>query len=374
MADAAPAVAVNWQEDRARPFNFSPGPAALPREVLEEARAEMLDYRGSGMSVMEMSHRGPAFTELAERAESDFRELLRIPENYRVLFMHGGATMQFAAVPLNLLGERTSADYVETGSWSTKAIGEARKFGSVNVAASSAESKFDRIPPVSGWRLDGSAAYLHICSNETIGGVQFHDFPDVGVPLVADMSSELLSRPVDVARFGLIYAGAQKNLGPAGLALAIVRDDLIGRARQETPSLLDYAVNVRSGCMYNTPPAYAWYIAGLVFRWVKAQGGVAAMAERNAAKAARLYACIDGSGFYGSPVPPENRSVMNVPFTLADPSLDAEFLRRATERGLLNLKGHRSVGGMRASLYNAVPEAAVEALVEFMAEFHNECG
>ena len=374
MSSASGAAAVKLQGMRARPFNFSPGPAALPREVLEEARAEMLDYRGSGMSVMEMSHRGPAFTELAERAESDFRELLRIPESYRVLFMHGGATMQFAAVPLNLLGERTSADYVETGSWSTKAIGEARKYGSVNVAASSAESKFDRIPPVSCWQLDGSAAYLHICSNETIGGVQFHDFPDVGVPLVADMSSELLSRPVDVARFGLIYAGAQKNLGPAGLALAIVRDDLIGRARQETPSLLDYAVNVRSGCMYNTPPAYAWYIAGLVFRWVKAQGGVAAMAERNAAKAARLYACIDGSGFYRSPVPPENRSIMNVPFTLADPSLDAEFLRRAAERGLLNLKGHRSVGGMRASLYNAVPEAAVEALVEFMTGFQNECG
>ena len=293
----------------------------------------MLDYRGTGVSVMEMSHRGKAFTELAERSESDLRDLLEIPENYRVFFMHGGATMQFSAVPLNLLGGKASADYIETGSWSKKAIGEARKYGAVNVAASSAGTDFDRIPPLADWRLDGSAAYLHICSNETIGGVQFHDFPDVDVPLVADMSSELLSRPIDVSRFALIYAGAQKNLGPAGLALVIVRDDLIGRARQETPSLLDYAVNARFDCMYNTPPAYAWYIAGLVFRWVKAEGGVAAMARRNAAKAAGLYACIDGSGFYRSPVPPENRSTMNVPFTLPDPSLDAEFLRRANGRG-----------------------------------------
>ena len=374
MASASPAAAMNWQENRARPFNFSPGPAALPQEVLEEARAEMLDYRGSGTSVMEMSHRGPAFTELAEQAESDFRELLQVPENYRVFFMHGGATMQFSAVPLNLLGDKTSADYVETGAWSTKAIDEARKYGSVNVAASSADSNFNRVPPLADWQLDSSAAYLHVCSNETIGGVQFHDFPEVEVPLVADMSSELLSRPTDVARFGLIYAGAQKNLGPAGLALVIVRDDLIGRARQETPSLLDYAVNARFDCMYNTPPTYAWYIAGLVFRWVKAQGGIAAMAERNAGKAARLYACIDGSNFYRSPVPLENRSIMNVPFTLPDPSLDGEFLRLAGERGLLNLKGHRSVGGMRASLYNAVPEVAVDALVEFMTEFQNEYG
>ncbi len=374
MASASPAAAMNWQESRARPFNFSPGPAALPQEVLEEARAEMLDYRGSGTSVMEMSHRGPAFTELAEQAESDFRELLQVPENYRVFFMHGGATMQFSAVPLNLLGDKTSADYVETGAWSTKAIDEARKYGSVNVAASSADSNFNRVPPLADWQLDSSAAYLHVCSNETIGGVQFHDFPEVEVPLVADMSSELLSRPIDVARFGLIYAGAQKNLGPAGLALVIVRDDLIGRARQETPSLLDYAVNARFDCMYNTPPTYAWYIAGLVFRWVKAQGGIAAMAERNAGKAARLYACIDGSNFYRSPVPLENRSIMNVPFTLPDPSLDGEFLRLAGERGLLNLKGHRSVGGMRASLYNAVPKVAVDALVEFMTEFQNEYG
>ena len=359
---------------RTRPFSFSPGPAALPETVLEDARAELLDYRGSGMSIMEMSHRSDAFMEIAERAESDFRELLLIPENYRVLFMHGGATMQFAAVPLNLLGDRASADYVETGSWSAKAIGEARKYGSVNVAASSAASNFDRVPPLAEWRLDGSAAYLHICSNETIGGVQFHDFPEVEASLVADMSSDLLSRPLDVSRFALIYAGVQKNLGPAGLAVVVVREDLIGRARQETPSLLDYAVTARSDCMYNTPPVHAWYITGLVLRWLSAQGGVAAMAERNAAKAARLYACIDAGDFYRSPVRPENRSLMNVPFTLADPHLDGEFLRRAGERGLLNLRGHRSVGGMRASLYNAVPEAAVEALVEFMTEFQNEYG
>ncbi len=358
----------------ARPFNFSPGPAALPQEVLEQAREELLDYQGTGMSVMEMSHRGSAFMQLAERAEADFRELLQIPEDYRVFFMHGGATMQFAAVPLNLLGENTTADYVETGSWSAKAIGEARKYCEVNVAASANGSNFDRIPPPADWRINDSAAYLHLCSNETIGGVQFQDFPDCGLPLVADMSSDLLSRPIDVSRFAAIYAGAQKNLGPAGLAVAVVRSDMIGRARPETPSLLDYAVNARYGCMYNTPPAYAWYMAGLVFRWLKKQGGVAAVAERNAVKAAKLYACIDGGNFYRSPVVPADRSVMNVPFTLPDSSLDAEFLRRANDQGLKNLKGHRSVGGMRASLYNAVSEAAVDALVKFMTEFRDECG
>ncbi len=358
----------------ARPFNFSPGPAALPQEVLEQAREELLDYQGTGMSVMEMSHRGSAFMQLAERAEADFRELLQIPEDYRVFFMHGGATMQFAAVPLNLLGENTTADYVETGSWSAKAIGEARKYCEVNVAASANGSNFDRIPPPADWRINDSAAYLHLCSNETIGGVQFQDFPDCGLPLVADMSSDLLSRPIDVSRFAALYAGAQKNLGPAGLAVAVVRSDMIGRARPETPSLLDYAVNARYGCMYNTPPAYAWYMAGLVFRWLKKQGGVAAVAERNAVKAAKLYACIDGGNFYRSPVVPADRSVMNVPFTLPDSSLDAEFLRRANDQGLKNLKGHRSVGGMRASLYNAVSEAAVDALVKFMTEFRDECG
>ncbi len=357
-----------------RPFNFSPGPAALPEEVLVEAREELLNYRGTGMSVMEMSHRGRTFLDMAEQAEADLRELLQVPDGYRVLFMHGGATMQFAAVPLNLLGDKGGADYIETGAWTKKAIGEARKYCEVNVAASSAGSNFDRVPPRADWRLNDAAAYLHICSNETIGGVQFHDFPDVEVPLVADMSSELLSRSIDVSRFAVIYAGAQKNLGQAGLAVVIVRDELLGRARPDTPSLLDYTVNADSGCMYNTPPSYAWYIAGLVFKWLKRQGGVAAMQQRNAAKAAKLYACIDGSNFYRSPVPLENRSLMNIPFTLPDAALDGEFLRRAEARGLNNLKGHRSVGGMRASLYNAVPEVAVDALVEFMTEFRDECG
>lgn len=346
----------------------------MPGEVLEEARAELLDYRGTGISMLELSHRAPIYLEMVEQALADFRELLQVPEEYHVLFMHGGATMQFAGVPLNLLGTKTDADYVETGSWSRKAIGEARKYCDVNVGASSAESNYDRIPHRADWQLNEAAAYLHLCSNETIGGVQFHDFPDVDVPLVADMSSDLLSRPIDVSRFAVIYAGAQKNLGPAGLALAVVRDDVLGRARPETPSLLDYAVNAREGSMYNTPPAFALYVAGLVFGWLQRQGGVPAMAARNAAKAGKLYACIDGSNFYRSPVPLENRSLMNIPFTLPDPSLDGEFLRLAGDRGLKNLKGHRSVGGMRASLYNAVPEAAVDALVEFMTEFRDECG
>ena len=357
-----------------RPYNFSPGPAALPAEVLERARDELLDYRGTGVSVLEMSHRGAPFMELAQQAEADLRELLNVPDSYRVLFLHGGATLQMATVPLNLLDDKTTADYVETGSWSTKAIGEARKYCAVNVAASSADSNFDRIPPPADWQLNDSAAYLHLCANETIAGVQFHEFPSVDVPLVADMSSELLSRPIDVARFAVIYAGAQKNLGPAGLAVAIVREDCIGRARPETPSLLDFAVNARSGCMYNTPPTFAWYIAGLVFRWAKARGGVTALAECNAGKARKLYTLIDEDDFYTAPVLARHRSLMNVPFTLADVSLDGEFLRRSGESGLLNLKGHRSVGGMRASLYNAVSEAAVDALVAFMKEFKNEYG
>jgi len=357
-----------------RPYNFSPGPAALPDAVLERAQQELLDYRGSGQSVLEVSHRGSLFMELAARAKADLRSLLSVPGDYHVLFLHGGATMQFSAVPLNLLGDKTTADYLETGAWSVKALGEARKYCAVNVAASSAATNFDRIPPESDWRLNDEAAYLHFCANETIGGVQFHDFPEAGVPLVADMSSELLARPIDVSRFGVIYAGAQKNLGPAGLGVVIVREELLGRARKETPSLLDYAVCSRSGCMYNTPPTLAWYMTGLVLQWVKQQGGVAVMAERSAAKAAKIYACIDADDFYRSPVPPQNRSLMNIPFTLAESALQDEFLRCATERGLLNLKGHRSVGGMRASLYNAVSEAAVDALATFMVEFRDERG
>ena len=358
----------------ARPYNFSPGPAALPEEVLRQAQAELLDYRGVGLSVLEMSHRSPEFLEIAAAAEADLRGLLQMPDDYQVFFMHGGATLQFAAVPLNLLRGGAKADYVETGAWSAKAIREARKYCAVHLAASSSDTNFDRIPPFDAWRPSRNAAYLHICSNETIGGVQFHDFPELDAPLVADMSSELLSRPIDLSRFGMIYAGAQKNLGMAGLAVAIVRNDLLGEARADAPSLLDYQVCADFRCMYNTPPVYAWYMAGLVFRWLRERGGLAAMHRINRAKAGKLYAFIDGSDFYASPVSAANRSLMNVPFKLEDPALEGEFLRRAGQRGLRNLKGHRSVGGLRASLYNAVPDAAVDALTAFMAEFERERG
>jgi phosphoserine aminotransferase len=357
-----------------RVHNFSAGPAALPVEVLEQARAEMLDYRGSGMSVMEMSHRSKEFIGIAEQAEADLIELLGIPSDYRVLFLQGGATLQFAMVPLNLLGERDTADYLNTGAWSTKAIEEAGRFCKVNVVASGAAGKFTDIPPVAEWRRSPTAAYLHICSNETIGGVQFHDFPASDVPLVVDMSSDILSRPIDVSRFGLIYAGAQKNIGPAGLTVVIVRKDLIGKARAGTPSMLDYAVHAEADSMSNTPPTYAWYLAGLVFQWMKQQGGLPAIAAINARKAGKLYAALEQSNFYRTPVAPGCRSLMNVPFTLPDAALDAEFLKGAEARGLTNLKGHRSVGGMRASLYNAVPEAAVDALVEYMQVFERERG
>ncbi len=358
-----------------RVFNFSAGPAALPTEVLERASAEMLDYAGTGMSVMEMSHRSKAFVDIAERAEASLIELLEIPDDYQVLFLQGGATLQFAMVPMNLLDGSVRADYVNTGSWSKKAIKEAGRFCDVNVAATSEATNFDRIPPVAEWALSSDAAYLHLCSNETIGGVQFQEFPEgIQCPVVADMSSDILSRPVDVSRFGLIYAGAQKNIGPAGLTVVIVRKDLLGRAGAGVPSMLDYAVHAEADSMSNTPPTYAWYLAGLVFDWLKAQGGLTGMADINARKAGKLYGAIDASNFYRSPVAVENRSCMNVPFTLPDPELDAVFVAAAEERGLTNLKGHRSVGGMRASIYNAVPEAAVDALVDFMGEFEREQG
>ena len=291
-----------------RVFNFSAGPAALPLEVLERARDEMLDYRGTGMSVMEMSHRSKAYIEIAERAEADFRALLGVPDDYAVLFLQGGATLQFSMVPLNLLGDRTRADYVNTGSWSTKAIKEAKRFCEVNVVASSEASNFTEIPDPARWSLSEDAAYLHLCSNETIGGVQFHEFPEVPVPLVVDMSSDILSRPVDVSRFALIYAGAQKNIGPAGLTVVVVRRDLLGRARPNTPSMLDYAVHAEADSMSNTPPTYAWYLAGLVFEWLKAQGGVEGIQAVNQRKAAKLYSALDSSNFYRSPVNPAHRS------------------------------------------------------------------
>jgi len=355
----------------ARIFNFSAGPAVLPEDVLRQAQDDMLDWHGSGMSVMEMSHRGKEFIAIAERAEADLRELLDIPSTHRVLFLQGGATAQFAMVPLNLLRGKTSADYVNTGEWSKKAITEARTVCAVNVAATAEVSRFSSIPPLGAWALDPNAAYVHYTANETIGGVQFHSIPDSGdVPLVSDMSSEILSRPLDVRRFGLIYAGAQKNFGPSGLVLVIVREDLLGQPRAGTPTMLDYRVHAEHGSMYNTPPAYAWYIAGLVFEWLKRQGGLAAMAGINERKAGRLYAYIDSTGgFYRNPVDPACRSWMNIPFTLKDAALDGEFLKGATSAGLVQLKGHRSVGGMRASLYNAMPEAGVEALVAYMQAF-----
>jgi phosphoserine aminotransferase len=356
-------------------YNFSAGPAVLPKAVLERAREELIDWNGSGMSVMEMSHRGKEFMSIAARAEADLRELLAIPDNYRVLFLQGGATSQFAMVPLNLLRGKQQADYINTGAWSKKAIAEARRFCDVNVAASSEDSQFTTIPALESWQLNNSAAYVHYTPNETIGGVEFHWIPETGdVPLVADMSSTILSRPIDVSRFGVIYAGAQKNIGPAGLTVVIVRDDLAGEPLAGTPSMYDYKLHADNGSMLNTPPTYSWYLAGLVFSWLKQQGGLTAMAEINQRKSQRLYDAITRSAFYSSPVDVECRSWMNVPFTLADASLDGEFLEQARAAGLLNLKGHRSVGGMRASIYNAMPETGVDVLIDFMQEFERKQG
>ena len=328
-----------------RVFNFSPGPAVLPAEVLEQARDEILDWHGTGMSVMEMSHRGKAFISIAEQAEADLRELLSVPANYKVLFMQGGATLQFAGVPMNLSTAGQTVDYVNTGSWSKKAIGEAKRYATVNVAAD-AGAPYCSIPAIETWKTSAGAAYLHYTPNETIGGVEFHFVPDAGdTPLVADMSSTLLSRPIDVSKFGLIYAGAQKNIGPAGLTVVIVRDDLLGRARAETPSVLDYAAVAKDGSMLNTPPTYAWYLAGLVFQWLKRQGGLSAIGERNRAKAAKLYDVVDRSSFYKNPVAKDARSWMNVVFTLAKPDLDKTFIAEAKDAGLVTLEGHRSVGG-----------------------------
>ncbi len=358
-----------------RVYNFSAGPAMLPEAVLERARAELLDWHGTGMSVMEMSHRGEEFVSIARQAEADLRRLMGVPDDYHVLFLQGGATSQFAMVPMNLLRGRGRADYLDTGLWSRKAIKEARRYCEVNVAASSEAEGYTTIPPRESWRLDPQAAYVHYTPNETIGGVEFHWIPDTGdVPLVADMSSTILSRPIDVSRFGLIYAGAQKNIGPAGLTVVIVRKDLVGETLPGTPTMLDYAAHAEAGSMLNTPPTFAWYLAGLVFRWILEQGGLEAMAERNRRKAEKLYAAIDASGFYRNPVDPACRSWMNVPFTLADPALDATFLEEAKAAGLVALKGHRSVGGMRASIYNAMPEEGVDRLVEFMRDFERRHG
>ena len=356
-----------------RVFNFSAGPAVLPEAVLRKAADEMLDWRGSGMSVMEMSHRGPEFMSIAQKAESDFRRLMAVPDNYKVLFLQGGAIAENAIIPMNLLHGRDGADYVNTGEWSKKSIKEAGKYTRVNIAASSEDEGFSYVPPQSTWRLDPRAAYVHVCTNETIGGVEYAWTPDTGdVPLVADMSSHLMSRVIDVSRYGVIYGGAQKNIGPAGLTLVVVRDDLLDRALPITPSAFHWKEQAEADSMLNTPPTYAIYIAGLVFEWLDAQGGVEAIERKNIAKANLLYALLDASDFYVSPVRREDRSRMNVPFKLREPALDEAFLEGAQQRGMLQLKGHRSVGGMRASIYNAMPIEGVQALVDYMREFERD--
>ena len=353
-----------------RVFNFSAGPAALPLEVLQQAQAELVNWHGSGMSVMEMSHRGKEYMSIQADAEADLRELMGIPSNYKVLFVQGGASLQFAMVPMNLLRGKASADYLNTGEWSKKAIKEAKKYGAVNVIASSEDKNFSYAPAQSAWKLDPNAAYVHITQNETIGGVEIFDNVDTGsVPLVSDMSSNILSRPMDVSKFGLIYAGAQKNIGPAGLTIVIVREDLLGQTVAGTPTMMDYQIQAENDSMYNTPPTYAIYIAGLVFKMLKAKGGLAAMEKVNRAKAQIIYDILDASSFYSSPVARENRSLMNIPFTLKDAALDDEFLKGAKDRGMIQLKGHRSVGGMRASIYNAMPVEGVQALADYMKEF-----
>ncbi|MBI3562297.1 MAG: 3-phosphoserine/phosphohydroxythreonine transaminase [Gammaproteobacteria bacterium] len=358
-----------------RVFNFSAGPAVLPQSVLERARDEMLDWQGSGMSVMEMSHRDKDFISIATKAEADLRELMNISNDYAVLFLQGGATLQFSMIPMNLLRGKTKADYLQTGSWSVGAVKEAKRYCQVNLAVNTEASKFTTIPPRVEWKLDPQAAYVHYTPNETIHGVEFHTVPNTGdVPLVADMSSTILSRPVDVSKFGMIYAGAQKNIGPAGLTVVIVRKDLLGHTLPNTPALLDYQKQAEGGSMINTPPTFGWYLAGLIFEWIKQQGGLAGMAKLNERKAQKLYKAIDGSGFYRNPVDPACRSWMNVPFVLPREELDKAFLSEAAKLGLTTLKGHRSVGGMRASIYNAMPEAGVDALIAFMQDFAKRNG
>lgn len=363
----------NLLEQRA--YNFSAGPAALPQEVLEQARDELLNWQGLGASVMEVSHRGREFLHTAEEAEQDLRELLHIPANYRVLFLQGGARGQFAAIPLNLKGDKCSADYLNSGYWAQSAIREAGRYLDVNVVADGEAEAYRAMPAPEQWQLNPDAAYLHYTPNETIGGLEFSFIPESGeVPLVADMSSSILSGPLDVSRFGVIYAGAQKNIGPAGLTLVIIREDLLGRGISGCPSVLDYRQQAAHHSMFNTPPTFAWYLAGLVFKWLKKQGGLATMGEINARKAGKLFGLIDSSDFYLNTVAPQWRSRMNVPFTLVRPELDPVFLTESGEAGFRYLQGHKAVGGMRASLYNAVPEHHVDALVDFMHDFERRYG
>lgn len=358
-----------------RVYNFSAGPAVMPLEVLVQAQAEMLDWNGSGMSIMEMSHRSKEYLSVAERAERDLRDLLAIPSNYKVLFLQGGASTQFALLPMNLATAGSTTDYLVTGMWSEKARAEASKFNKVNVVATTADSKFTSVPLLNDLRFTPGAAYVHYTPNETIQGVEFPYIPASGeVPLIGDFSSTLLSRPLDISRFGVVYAGAQKNVGPAGLTLVIIREDLLERSPKNLPSMFSYAIQAEAGSMYNTPATFSWYLAGLVFTWLKKQGGLAAMGERNQRKAAKLYAAIDQSGFYRCPVEKSARSWMNVPFTLKEAALDQDFLKQAEARNLSSLQGHRAVGGMRASLYNAMPEEGVDALITFMQEFAKRHG
>ncbi|PKO58229.1 MAG: 3-phosphoserine/phosphohydroxythreonine transaminase [Betaproteobacteria bacterium HGW-Betaproteobacteria-19] len=358
-----------------RVWNFSAGPAALPEEVLRQAAAEMLDWHGAGMGVMEMSHRGKEFTAIAEAAEADLRELLAVPPNYRILFMQGGAIAENAIIPMNLLGDKRVADYVVTGSWSVKSHKEARRYCEVNIAASSEASGYTTVPPMADWKLSADPAYVFTCTNETIGGVEYPFEPDLAaigraeVPVVADVSSHILSRAVDVSKYGLLFGGAQKNIGPAGLTIVIVREDLLGRALPHCPSAFDYKTVADNGSMYNTPPTYGIYMAGLVFQWLKRQGGVAAIEAQNIAKAKLLYDYLDHSDFYENRVDRACRSRMNVPFFLRDEALNDAFLAESKSAGLVQLKGHKSVGGMRASIYNAIPLAGVQALVDFMRDF-----
>ena len=361
-----------------RAFNFAAGPAILPRDVLEQARDEMLDWQGTGLSVMEMPFTGPEFMEIMTRATEDLKDLLAIPKGYRVLFLQGGAYAHFAMVPMNLLGDRDKADYIETGHWSRRAIGEARRYCHVNVAASNAQNTPDgltRIPPRETWRLDPNAAFCHITTGETAEGLEFHWTPETGdVPLVADMTADFLSRPIDVARYGLIYASAQKNVGPAGLTIVILRESLLGKALAVTPTVFNYSIQAENNSRVNTPPTYAVYIAGLVFAWLKRQGGLSAMAQINQRKSARLYALIDAGDFYHCPVLPADRSHINVCFRLARTALEADFLTEAQQHGLLNLGGHSAIGGIRASLYNAMPSSGVDALIDFMEKFSRRHG
>ncbi len=356
-------------------YNFGAGPAMLPVAVMKQAQQEFLDWHGTGISVIEMSHRSKQFASIVEESEADLRELLNVPDTHRVLFLQGGASSQFAMVPMNLLGEGATADYIHTGIWSGKAIKEAQRFGKINIAASSEADSFLTVPDRASWNLSDRPAYVYYTDNETIGGLEFSSLPDVGdAPLVSDMTSNFLSRPIDLSRFGVIIAGSQKNIGPAGLVIVIVREDLLGKAGANVPSLYDYAIQNKAKSLYNTPPTFTWYMAGLVFKWVKEQGGVSTMQRNSITRSAKLYEAIDTSEFYANPVRTEYRSRMNVPFTLQDDSLNDVFLAEAKQAGMVELKGHRSVGGMRASLYNAMPEKGVDVLIDFMQDFASRYG